>query len=215
MNKFLTGQDIMKNPSASANIGFNYRIRGHSYLDAFQYPYEKSDMERQAGWELADKMIDAGELFFVYNFHEMSCEKGHAFPYGGTWVCNTCNHDHLDAPWWKVRVFKDGSDWCCIGVDFENLQESDNFAFGETREAAINNYGKLMLQHNVEIIEWQPTPELRWYSSDERYFPVRLERRFACKASDGTNGYVWAEVPHENSVVRIIKGDRNGIDSRK
>lgn len=146
MNKYMTGQYVIKDPSGSAICGFNCRIGGHSYLDTFQYPHERTDAERHAGWELADRMIEAGKLFFVHNFHKLSCEKGHAFPYGGTWACNTCNRDHIDEPWWKIKVFKDGNAWCCIGVDFEDLQASNNYAFGETREAAIENYGRLMLQ---------------------------------------------------------------------
>ena len=146
MNKYKTGQDVMKDPSGSAISGFNCRIEGHSYLDTFRYPHERTDAERHAGWDLADRMIEAGKLFFVHNFHTLSCERGHAFPYGGTWACNTCNCDHIDDPWWKIKVFKDGNAWCCIGVDFEDLQVSDNFSFGETRESAIENYGRLMLQ---------------------------------------------------------------------
>ena len=82
MNKYKTGQDVMKDPSGSAICGFNCRIGGHSYLDTFQHPHERTDAERHAGWELADRMIEAGKLFFVHNFHRLSCERGHAFPYG-------------------------------------------------------------------------------------------------------------------------------------
>jgi len=145
MNKYMTGQDVLKNPNGSSISGFNCRIGGHSYLDTFSYPHERTDMDRHNGWDIADKLIKSGELFFVHNFHYLSCEKGLAFPYGGTWACNTCNSDHLDCIWWKIKVFKDGSQWCCIGLDFENLQESDNYAFGETRESAIESYGRLML----------------------------------------------------------------------
>ena len=56
-------------------------------------------------------------------------------------------HDGCEV--WKKensKVFQDGNEWCCIGIDFEDLQASDNYAFGETREAAIENYGKLMLR---------------------------------------------------------------------
>lgn len=145
MSKYKTGQDIIKNPTAQAISGFNCRIAGHSYLDTFQRTHERSDAERHAGWELADSMIADGKLFFTHNFHKLSCVNGHAFPYGGTWACNTCNRDHIDAAWWKIKVYKDGNSWCCIGVDFEDLQASDNYAFGDTRESAIENYGKLML----------------------------------------------------------------------
>ena len=153
MNKWQTGQDVMKDPSASAICGFNYRIWGHSYLDAFQYPHEREDFDRHGGWDLADRMIQKGELFFVHNFHNMSCENGYAFPYGGSWVCNTCNRNNLATSWWKIRVFRDGSEWCCIGLDFKGLQTSDNYALGETREEAIFNYGLKMIQHAKMVKE--------------------------------------------------------------
>jgi hypothetical protein len=57
----------------------------------------------------------------------------------------------------------------------------------------------------VEIVEWKPTPETRWYSPDRRYVPERLERRFECKASDGTSGHLWAEVYPESPFVRVTK----------
>ncbi len=57
----------------------------------------------------------------------------------------------------------------------------------------------------VEIVEWEPTPELRWHSPDRRYVPERLERRFFCKASDGTTWRQWVEVHQENSFVRVDK----------
>lgn len=44
-----------------------------------------------------------------------------------------------------MKGMKDGNAWCCVGAGFENLQESDNYSFGETRAEAIENYGKLML----------------------------------------------------------------------
>lgn len=150
MNQYLTGQDVLRNPNGSSISGFNCRIDGHSYLDTFQYPHERTDAERHAGWELADRMIADGRLFFVHNFHSLTCEKGHAFRYGGTWACNTCNSDHLDAPWWKIKVLKDGNAWCCIGLEFENLQESDCYAFGDTRDEAIANYGALMVAMAVK-----------------------------------------------------------------
>lgn len=147
-NRFLTGQDVIKNPCGSSISGFNCRVGGYSYLDTFRYPHERTDGARHGGWDLADKMIAEGRLFFVHNFHKLECERGFAFPYGGTWVCNECGRNHLDREWWKIRVFKDGNAWFCIGVGFVNLQESDNYDFGDTREEAINNYGKKMLSAN-------------------------------------------------------------------
>jgi hypothetical protein len=145
--KFLTGQDVIANhqQTGMAISGFNRRIQGYSYSEAFQYPNEKTNSELNGGWDLADKMIKDGRLFYVHDFHNLTCKNGYAFHYGGSWACNTCNNDHFDKEWWKIKVFKDGDEWCCIGADFENLQESDCYAFGKTREESINNYGNLML----------------------------------------------------------------------
>ncbi len=124
--------------------GFNRRVYGQSYADAFQYPHERQDRAMYGGWNLADKMIRDGKLFYRHNFHHgFGCD-GYAFEYGGTMVCNTCGHKDLQREWWNIKVFKDGNAWCCIGTGFENLQESDNYAFGDTREEAIKNYGELM-----------------------------------------------------------------------
>ena len=143
-NKFLLSQDVMKYPGGSASAGFNQRVHGNSYSDTFKYPHQQFDRELSSGWYLADEMIRDGKLFYVHNFHDIDCPKGYAFPYGGTWACNTCNRDHFEKEWWKIKVFKDGNAWCCIGVDFENLQESENYAFGDMRDEAIRNYGLLM-----------------------------------------------------------------------
>lgn len=51
----------------------------------------------------------------------------------------------VDKEWWKIQVEKDGNEFCCHGLDFVNLQESSNYAFGKTFEEAISNYEKLML----------------------------------------------------------------------
>jgi len=146
MSKFLTAQDVLRVPaSGSAMAGFNCRVFGESERDTFQYQHEITDHSRRAGWDLASRMIADGKLFFVYNFHSLSCDGGYAFSYGGTWVCNTCHQSNLAKPWWKIKVQKDGTAWCCVGLDFENLQESDDVAFGESRDEAIKNYGLVML----------------------------------------------------------------------
>jgi hypothetical protein len=41
-----------------------------------------------------------------------------------------------------VKVIKDGNSFCCVGEGFVNLQESDNYAFGDTFDEAIENYKK-------------------------------------------------------------------------
>lgn len=38
------------------------------------------------------------------------------------------------------KTFMDGGAWVCCGESFINMQESENFAFGDTEQEAINNY---------------------------------------------------------------------------
>jgi len=37
-------------------------------------------------------------------------------------------------------IFLDGDSYCVIGREFVSIEESDCYAFGETREQAIANY---------------------------------------------------------------------------
>ena len=141
-NKMQTYQDIFGTNNWNAHVsgGFNSRVFGHTLSDTFHGPYR---FERQQGWWLADEMVGEGKIYYTHPFPHNTC-KSQAFPYGGTWACNGCNNDHLDKPWWNVRVFKDGTSFCVVGESFENLQESDNYAFGETKEAALDSYYQLM-----------------------------------------------------------------------
>lgn len=78
--------------------------------------------------------------------HVFKCKSDSCFPfqYGGFFVCNSCGGKGVDKDWWKIKVEKDGNEFCCHGLDFTNLQESENYAFGDTFKEAIDNYGKLM-----------------------------------------------------------------------
>lgn len=143
-----SGQDYIKDPCSSSIAGFNCRQGGHSYADTFRYPDERTNADRYGGWDLADRMIEEGKIFYLHNFHKShgDCPNGFAFPYGCTWVCNTCNSERLDKDWWIIKVEKDGNAWCCVGEDFVNLQESDCYAFGDTKDEAIKNYGDVMCE---------------------------------------------------------------------
>ena len=144
---FKTAQYILKQPaSSSAMAGFNRRIYGNSYAEAFHYLHERQDSAMCAGWELADKMIAEGRLFYQENFHRKPWASEGCFGiwYGVGICCNGCGGAGLEREWWKIKVYQDGNAWCCLGTGFEDLQESDNYAFGDTREQAIENYGKLM-----------------------------------------------------------------------
>jgi hypothetical protein len=142
-----TAQDYISNGRGEELAGFNRRIYGESYADAFQYASGEQYRHLYAGWSLADKMINEGKIYYRHNFHHShgGCS-GHAFLYGGFWVCNTCGGKGVDKPWWIIKVQQDGDQWCCIGEGFENLQESSNYAFGSTRGEAIKNYGDVMLE---------------------------------------------------------------------
>ena len=145
--EFKTGQDVIQEhqQTGAAIAGFNRRVYGHTYTEAFHYENERQDGEMHGGWDLADKMISDGKIFYIHNFHEShECPNGHAFQHGGTFVCNTCNTDHLDKEWWKIKVCPDDNAWCCHGTGFVDIQESNNCAYGDTREEAIKNYGDLM-----------------------------------------------------------------------
>lgn len=143
MGKLLFSESVMTNPGGDAGGGFNSRILGHDYRETmanFNHGYGA----RSSGWYLADEMVRAGKLYAVHNFHHSHECNGHAFPYGGTFVCNECGRSRLDKPWWSIKCYPDGNAWCCVGLDFEDLQSSDCYAFGESYESAIAAYGDLM-----------------------------------------------------------------------
>lgn len=142
-----TAQDVFPNfQGGSFGAGFNRRVSGETYGGCFKYDSERTDRDLHAGWDAAEKLIAQGRIYYIHNFHAShgGCERGFAFQYGGKWVCNACGNEGVNKPWWAIKVQKDGNAWMCCGLGFENLQESDNYAFGETPEQAIENYGALM-----------------------------------------------------------------------
>ncbi len=54
------------------------------------------------------------------------------------------------------------------------------------------------MYEKIEIVEWVPTPEMRWYAPNSELMPLKLQRQFDCTARDGSTGKIWAEV-HQNS----------------
>ena len=136
---------IFKTSSGEFRGGFNSRIHGKTEIGQ----YDKG--ESYYGWQAAEDMIKDGSVYYVQPFPHSNCT-GAAFYYGALFACNTCQRDHLEKPWWSIRVFKDGNAWCCVGEDFKDLQESENYSFGDTRDQAIKNYGFLM-QNPQSIIE--------------------------------------------------------------
>jgi len=153
MSKLTFSEDHLKYPGGDTGGGFNSRILGHSYQEAMAN-INHGYGDRVAGWRLADEMVRAGKVYAVHNFHASHECTGHAFPYGGTFVCNTCGKSDLNKDWWSIKCYADGNAWCCVGLDFEDLQASDCFAFGDTYDAAIAAYGDLMVARS-------PTPSIR------------------------------------------------------
>lgn len=97
--------------------GFNTRLSGDSRLKNLNgVPAGSIWAERNAGWELADKMIREGRIF---------------------------SKTKIDGKEIEFKCYQDGNSWCCVGPDFENLQESDCYAFGDTREEAIQLFSQL------------------------------------------------------------------------
>jgi hypothetical protein len=97
--------------------GFNSRLYGESCLQTVDgVPQGYIWGQRILGWELADGMIREGKIF---------------------------SDVKIDGKTIRFKCYKDGNQWCCVGDGFEDLQESSNYAFGETRDAAIKNFATL------------------------------------------------------------------------
>ncbi len=138
-DKFYSAQEILIaiNPNSvigSEVHGFNWRLQG--------YDEREFNGDRMA-YNLADKMINSGQIFYVNNFR-CKCG-GFRFMYGASWACNTCNNHFLTPDWWHVKVEKDGNAFICKGNGFEDLQTSDNYAYGETKTEALENYRQLFI----------------------------------------------------------------------
>lgn len=137
--KYLSAQEYLekhnKRVSSSSIGGMSIRIDGGDYDDLIQH-YNAPQMFPY--FDYAEQLINKGEIFFIYPF---KCDCGHArFQYGGSWACNTCGNCITVPEWWKIRVTKDGDSYCCVGNGFIDLQESSNYAFGDTFQEAIDNY---------------------------------------------------------------------------
>ncbi len=146
-NKFVTACEIFKNPTwinGDYLGGFNARLYGDSYADACGYPNPSYTIgPRSAGWHKAEEMINDGKIYYLHIFPHDGCDK-RSFYYGGHQVCNACGKSGLAKDWWNIKITKDGNAFMVQGEGFINLQESENFAFGGTKEEALNNYKNLM-----------------------------------------------------------------------
>jgi len=141
MEKLKFAQELIK-ASPSVMAGFNMFIYGHppiTFSDGFH-----DAGERIQGYEFAQKMAKEDGIAFT---HVFKCESYNCYPfqYGGFFVCNSCGGKGVDKEWWKIKVEKDGNAFCCHALDFVNLQESNKYAFGNTFEEAIKNYGSIVI----------------------------------------------------------------------
>lgn len=148
MVKIKYSQDLIKTSNSSIRIGFDMFIRGHRPITFSDRYYDTYD--RIQGYEFAKKMAIENGIAFK---HPFKCISSNCYPfiYGGFFVCNSCGQKSVDKEWWNIQVEKDGNEYCCHGLDFVNLQESENYAFGKTFEESIENYGKLMLTKQLSI----------------------------------------------------------------
>ena len=115
--------------SGEACGGFNTRVLGYSFsecMDGISAPSERWG-QRCAGWTLADKMIREGKIFSRIK---------------------TKNGDI------EFKCFPDGDSWCCVGYGFVNLQESNNYCFGNTYiEARTSFINKGYACKPINIVE--------------------------------------------------------------
>jgi len=138
MHKLLKAQDLLgASASGQERGGFNMFIMGDERPNP-QVFRGGSFEGYNSGYSLAEEMATEGKIFYTHNF-PCSCG-GILFLYGGKTVCNDCGGNSQREDWHVIRVEKDGDQYCCYGQEFINLQESDNYAFGATREGAIEAY---------------------------------------------------------------------------
>ena len=144
MSELKYAQDLLKKANSHQMGGFNCIINGHGEPKAHEYGDKGEFFDRIQGHHFAADLARENGIAFVYPFRcgGLNCRP---FEYGGSFVCNSCENSGVDKDWWKIQVEKDGNAFCCHGLDFVDLQESENYAFGDTFEDAIENYGKLMI----------------------------------------------------------------------
>jgi len=146
MEKLKTAQELIKTRNSNIMGGFNQFIYGMGQPNRSDYGDKSQWYEEQQGYDFAKKMAKEDAISFTHIFKCGSKKNNcHPFTYGGSIVCNSCNRSGVDKEWWKIKVEKDGNSFCCHGLDFQDLNSSNNYAFGDTFEAAISNYETVML----------------------------------------------------------------------
>jgi hypothetical protein len=105
---------LSENVSGECRGGFNARLYGESWSKAVSgAPQGSVWAARNAGWYMADSMIRQGQIFSMIKIR------------GAELV---------------FKCFADGDKFCCVGEGFINLQESDDYAFGDSFDEAIINF---------------------------------------------------------------------------
>lgn len=142
MEKLKHAQELIDCKNSNINAGFNTFINGGNEPNSSDGIHW---LDLSQGYDFAKKMAREYEIAFTFKFR---CDRNKScfpFNYGGFMVCNNCGEKGVDKEWWKIKVEKDGNEYCCHGLDFVNLQESNNYAFGKSFMEAIDNYEKVML----------------------------------------------------------------------
>jgi hypothetical protein len=145
--KLKYAQDLIK-ADTGIMVGFNIFVSGGGEPKRSDYGDKTQWYKELQGYEYAQKMAKENSLAFTHRFKCGKNNSCYPFEYGGFFVCNSCGEKSVDKEWWKIQVEKDGNTYCCHGLDFINLQESDNYAFGDTYEESITNYAKLFTHKN-------------------------------------------------------------------
>jgi hypothetical protein len=146
MEKLKTAQELI---IANKNImsGFNQFVFGKSEPRRADYGDKSQWYAELQGYEHAKKMAKEDEIAFTHIFKCGKTKSCFPFSFGGGFVCNSCGSNNIKKDWWEIKVKKDGNAFCCHGLDFQDLQSSKNYAFGDTFDEAISNYEKLMLKN--------------------------------------------------------------------
>jgi hypothetical protein len=147
METLKNAQDLIKASNPHVRGGFNQFIHGTGEPVMSDYGDKSQWAAESQGYEFAKKMAEQDCIAFT---HVFKCGQAGCFPFsfGGSFVCNSCGRNELKKDWWEIKVEKDGDSFCCHGLDFINLQESENYAFGDTFNEAIANYETVMLNKN-------------------------------------------------------------------
>ena len=142
MENLKFAQDLIKTSNSSFITGFNKFILGYTEPNYQDYGDKDKWYAESQGYQCSENMAKDKGIAFTHNFN---CECGGKVSiYGGRFLCDSCGRVGIDKDWWKIKVEKDGNEYCCHGLDFVNLQESNNYAFGNTFQLAIDNYYKVM-----------------------------------------------------------------------